>query len=102
MAGSVSSALCMIKYTIFGMCSSQFTDGVIFTLGMKVADFVVVAVGCVIVFAVSLLKEKGVNIRESIAAKPLPVRWLIYYACFVLILVVGYSGNTSGFIYANF
>jgi NADH:ubiquinone oxidoreductase subunit 6 (subunit J) len=69
---------------------------------MKAYDYAVVAVGCVIVFIVSLLKEKGVNIRESIAAKPLPVRWLIYYACFTLILVVGYSGNTSGFIYANF
>jgi D-alanyl-lipoteichoic acid acyltransferase DltB (MBOAT superfamily) len=102
MAGSVSSALCMMKYSIFGMCSTQFTSEELLSLGMKAYDYAVVAVGCVIVFAVSLLIEKGVNIRESIAAKPLPVRWLIYYGCFALILIVGYSGNTGGFIYANF
>ena len=49
-----------------------------------------------------LLKEKGIAIRESIAAKPLAVRWIAYYALIAVILIFGYIGATQGFIYANF
>ncbi len=103
MAGGVRSALCMMKYTLLGMTNvAQLTDESLLVLGMNLQDYGVVAAGCIVVFIVSVLKERGVKIRESIARKPLAVRWLIYYAVFALILIVGYSGNTGGFIYANF
>lgn len=48
------------------------------------------------------LKKKVIAIRESIAAKPLAVRWIAYYALIAVILIFGYIGATQGFIYANF
>ena len=48
------------------------------------------------------VKEKGIAIRESIASKPLVIRWAFYYALVAVILIFGYIGATQGFIYANF
>ena len=62
----------------------------------------IIIAGCIIVFIVSVLKEKGIAIRESIASKPLVIRWAFYYALVAVILIFGYIGATQGFIYANF
>ena len=102
MALGIRSALSMMKHTITDLRLSQLTDGSMFGLGMAKRDFIIIIVGCIIVLAVSILKEKGVGIRESIAAKPIVIRWALYYALIGAILLVGYIGATQGFIYANF
>ena len=52
---------------------------------------------------ISILKERGVQIRAAVAAKPIAVRWLIYYGLIVAIFVLGYASDAgSGFLYANF
>ena len=71
-------------------------------MGLKAGDYVIIIAGCMIVFVVSILKEKGICIRESIAAKPLVIRWVAYYGLIIGILLFGYIGATQGFIYANF
>ena len=40
--------------------------------------------------------------REAIAAKPLIVRWAVWYAFIVIIFIFAYTGDGSAFIYANF
>ena len=62
----------------------------------------IIACGCIVLFIVSILKEKGWDIRERIAALPLPVSAAIY---FCLLLSIGLFGSTAaarGFIYAQF
>ena len=62
----------------------------------------IIACGCIVLLIVSLLKEKGWDIREMIAALPLPVSAAIY---FCLLLSIGLFGSTAaarGFIYAQF
>ena len=49
-----------------------------------------------------LLSEKGMNIREAIAQKNIVVRWVIYIAFIMFILIYGSTATTSDFIYANF
>ena len=55
----------------------------------------------VIWLIISILKEKGVDVRKSISKLALPVRWTIYLA---LILSVPFfqAANMVGFIYAQF
>lgn len=63
----------------------------------------VLAAGCAVLFAVSLLQERGVHIRQAIAAKPVPVRLLVYLILLFAIPAFGNPPMTSGgFIYANF
>jgi alginate O-acetyltransferase complex protein AlgI len=102
MAESMRQALQMMKWSVVGICASQFKSEAILSLGIEARDYVIIIAGCIIVFIVSVLKEKGIAIRESIASKPLVIRWAFYYALVVVILIFGYIGATQGFIYANF
>ena len=63
---------------------------------------IILAVGCIILFIVSVLQERGMKIRESLSALPLPVTVFIY---FCLLVSIGFFGSTAvarGFIYAQF
>jgi len=91
----------MIRWSIQGFSLSQFNSSLL-DLGIEARDYIIIIAGCIIVFIISVLKEKGIAIRESIAAKPLAVRWAAYYALIAVILIFGYIGATQGFIYANF
>ena len=80
----------------------SLTDGSLFNLGLELQDYIVILAGCAVVFVISLLKEKGINIRESVAKMALPVRWLVYYGLILIIIVFGYTLGVQSFIYANF
>lgn len=61
------------------------------------------AVGCVILFIVSVLKEKGMDVREKISGLPPAVQMVLYLALIFAIPMLGHPPLTSGgFIYANF
>ena len=62
----------------------------------------IIAVGCVILFLVGILQERGVKIRELIAKQNFAVHFCIYLC---LLLAIGFFGSTAavrGFIYAQF
>ena len=68
-------------------------------------DLAVLAVGAVLLLAVDLLHEKGVAIRQRLAAAPLVLRWAVYIAGVLAILIFGAYGDNydpAGFIYAQF
>jgi D-alanyl-lipoteichoic acid acyltransferase DltB (MBOAT superfamily) len=102
MGVSLRAAVVMIKYSVIGLAATQFTDGSLLMMGLEMRDYIVIAVGCLIVFVVSVMKEMGLNIREGIANQVLPVRWCAYYALILIIIVFGYTNGVSTFLYANF
>ena len=62
----------------------------------------ILAAGCIILFIVSVLQERGMKIRESLAGLSLPITVAIY---FCLLASIGFFGSTAvarGFIYAQF
>lgn len=98
--------------TTFRMFGSMFTagnwkvlwDGSLLKLGMSAADYVVLAVGTVVLLAVSLLQRSG-SVRDKIAARPYPVRAVLWIGLFVSVLVFGAYGigyDASQFIYNRF
>lgn len=102
MGTSLSAALSMMKSSILDFSFSQFNQEAIYAVGLEKKDFIILLIGCVVVFIVSVLKEKGIEIRKSLAEKPLVVRWAVYYLLVMSIYMLGYTGVTQGFIYANF
>ena len=48
------------------------------------------------------MKEKGINLRDFVAEKPLVVRWLIYLCLVFVTAPFGYVGTTTEFMYAQF
>lgn len=68
-------------------------------------DLAIVGVTVVIVFVVSLLQERGVKIRESLSKRPTVLRWCVWYALILFIVIFGAYG--AGYtpvdpMYANF
>ncbi len=98
----LSASLTLMGNTFKGFTFSVFGSGVFTGMGLKVYDYLMILLGCVVIFVVSLMQEKGVHIREAVAAKPLPLRWILYLALVFAPIVVGYTGSTSGFLYAQF
>ena len=103
-AGSVTEWTEMIRriFTDFG--SSEFMQAVV-GCGMDIHDFYIVGIGAAAMLAVSILQEKGINIRESVARQYLPVRWAAYAGLILAIVVFGAYGtgyDAVDFIYAQF
>lgn len=66
-------------------------------------SLMIICAGCVVLFVVSVLKERGVKIRETIHTLPLAVRYGIYLALLFSIPMFGQPpALTGGFIYAQF
>lgn len=103
MAVSLTAAFSMMKSTVTGFTLTAFTDGSLMNLGLDTFDYLVLLGGCLTVFIVSLLQERGVKIRESLSRKPLIVRWTVYGILVFAIPMFGYVAiATGGFIYAQF
>lgn len=95
-----------------GMLKSVFTSfgagGFLKTalsLGMDKQDFLITALGVLIMLIISVLQEKGIKVRDSLAKQRIPVRWTVY-ACLVLAVVIfgayGPGYDAVDFIYGQF
>ena len=103
MAVSLSAAFAMMKSTVTGLSLATLTDGSLMMLGLDKLDYMILAMGCLVVFLISFLKERGIQIRESLGRKPLVIRWAVYGMLVFGIPMFGYvMTTTGGFIYAQF
>jgi len=100
---SLKTGLSMIKGCLTGFTFSVLTDGTFLNLGLKKQDYLILLFGILTVFIVSLLREKGHDIRSDIDKKSLPVRWALYLFLFFSIPLLGMNNVAGGgFIYARF
>lgn len=79
-------------------------DGSLLGLGLGGLDYVILAAGTVLLILVSLLQRTG-SVREKIAAKSYPVRFVLWYGLFLIVLLMGAYGigyDASQFIYNQF
>jgi len=84
----------------FAMLGKIVTDfhisellGKLSSVKMYVADLVVVAIGIVVVAIVGSLHEREIKIREEIAKSALPVRWGVWYAAILVVIMLGAYGT---------
>jgi hypothetical protein len=96
----------------FKMFGSIFADGSLsqlnaaaFTgMGLTGYDYAVVFIGMLVLVTVSLIQRSG-SVREKIAAKAAPVRFIIWYGLFMATVIFGAYGigySASQFIYNQF
>lgn len=80
-------------------------DDSLFTHGLDRKDFYIAVIGIVVILLIDLAHEKGAKIRKSIAEVPLPVRWSIYIAAIIAVVVFGWYGpgfDASSFAYGEY
>lgn len=98
--------------TTFQMFGSMLTadnwhvlwDGSLMEIGLTASDYVILVLGVLLLLAVSLLQCSG-SVRDKIAAKPYPLQFIVWFALFLLILLLGTYGigyDASQFIYNQF
>ena len=71
----------------------SITSGRIFQIGIGRGDFIVLAIATVAIFVVSILKEKGINVRKEISKRNIIIRWAVYYAIILAIIIFGGYGD---------
>ncbi len=82
-----------------------FTDNSLFSLGLEWKEAIVLLLCLALLFAVGILKEKGIAIRENILKMHIALRWGIYIGVILFIVIFGTYGfgfDAQAFIYGRF
>jgi len=98
--------------TTFRMYGTIFTkwnwnelfNGGLIGLGLSLSDYIILILAVLLILYVSLA-SRSVSFRVKLAAKPLTVRYLAYFALIISILIFGAYGvgyDASQFIYSQF
>ena len=104
-AEGLKDGLAMFGKMITDFSFSTLDSTLMDKLKIDVQDIIIVAVALVIIFVISVLNEKGINIRLSLKKKNIVIRWGLLYALIMFIVIFGAYGK--GYvpvdpIYANF
>ncbi|MCI8331592.1 MAG: MBOAT family protein [Clostridiales bacterium] len=104
-AVSLTSAIDMLKATLSKWNPWVLFDDSFYTLGLEAKEFRLMLVFIVLLFAVDILQEKGVKLRESLAKQGVFFRWFVYLAALFMLIVFGMYGEgitSANFIYQGF
>lgn len=104
-AEGLKDGLAMFGKMVTDLSFSTLDSTLMDKLKIDVQDIIIVAVALVIIFVISVLNEKGINIRLSLKKKNIVIRWGLLYALIMFIVIFGAYGK--GYvpvdpIYANF
>lgn len=103
-AASVQDAFAMIKGAVSVWNPSVLWDGSLTGLGLDWIEMMIAVCALILLYAVSVLQTKG-SVRDRIAKKALPVRWMIWYALLFAVILLGCYGpgySAGEFIYQGF
>ena len=64
-----------------------------FMLHLDAYDLIVALVGVLVVVIVGFIRERKPGLRERIDRKILPVRWIVWYACILTVILFGAYGS---------
>ena len=104
-ASSLGAAATIFRNFFADLNMSALFDGSLLNYGLTGTHFIIALVSIAVLITVSVLKEKGVSIRESIAKKNIVVRWAIYIVAFYSVVIFGIYGpgyDASAFVYMGF
>lgn len=103
-ADSVGAAFSMLGEAVSIWNLNVLWDGSFFQLGLDGIEMAVAFASLLLLWVVSLLERTG-SVRERIAKRPLPLRWVLWYALLFAVILLGYYGpgySASEFIYQGF
>ena len=104
-AGGIRPALRVYEALLSGPHTEIFESGAFLSLGQGVKDFKILAAAAALLFAVDLLKYRGVRPDEKVLSLPFPLRYLCMALLFFAVLLFGCYGDTYSaqqFIYFQF
>ena len=103
-AASVGDAFAMLAKAVAVWNPQILWNGALLNLGLEPEELLIALVSLLILWLVSCLQQKE-SVRKRIGRKPLPVRWVIWYALLFYVILLGCYGpgySASEFIYQGF
>lgn len=103
-AASVGDAFAMLRESVSVFNPNVLWDGSVLLLGLDAAEMGITILSLLLLCVVSVLQQKE-GVRDRIARKPLPVRWILWYALLFGVILLGCYGpgySASEFIYQGF
>lgn len=106
-ARSINDALNMIFRSVTDLHFSDLSSfACLAKSGIDRFDYIIIFVGCLTVFCVSLIREiKKDSVRNVLCRKSLPVQWILYLIMIAAIALFGYYGpgtTPADFVYMQF
>lgn len=103
-AVSVGDAFAMLGKAVSVWNPFVLWNGAMFELGLDRVEMIIAVGSLILLWIVSLLQRTG-SVRDRIAGKVLPVRWVIWYALLFGVILFGCYGpgySAGEFIYQGF
>ena len=103
-ADDIMQALRIIENS-FAVTPWKFVDGSMYQFGLTRGNFLLGALGILLIIIVDLVNSRGIVIREKILCQGLWLRWIIMIVGIVVTVVCGIWGpgyDVSDFIYKQF
>ncbi len=104
-APRLRSVFTLLKTTVLHPQPGQLFDGTLLSLGLAKTDFLVIALGLIVLLVLESLQERGVQIRAGLEKKSGFVQWAAMTALLLAVFLLGVfrAGYIpSGFIYTQF
>lgn len=103
-ADSWGQALKMIGYSLTQFAPSQFLTISSGKQGIEYTPYALLTlvVGCLILFGVSVLQEKGIRLRDGLSKTPFMVQFVACLAVLICIALFSPMAAVRGFLYAQF
>lgn len=104
-AKDLKTALYMAKASLTNINFAVLVPGYKNDFGLSAGDYILIAVGTVLLITVSILKEKGIDIRAKISKMPYIAKFVLFMAMIFFVIIFGAYGEGYGvidLIYAGF
>lgn len=102
---SVGAWLYSLKTVFTDFSAASLNIESIYGLGVDIQDLIIILLSVLAVFAVSLIQEKGIEIRPCLARQNIALRWAVYIVLIMSVVIFGAYGagyETVDFIYGQF
>lgn len=103
-AASVGAAFSMLAAAVGNFNPEILWNGALLTLGLDGIETAIAVCSLLVLWAVSLFQQKG-SVRDAVAKRPLPLRWILWYALLFAVILFGCYGpgySATEFIYQGF
>lgn len=91
-ANGLRAGLEMFQIMVSQFSFHSLNNALLLKMGIDLFDIMIVCITLFIVFVISILNEKGIAVRDSIATKNVVFRWTIWYVLILFIVIFGAYG----------
>ena len=91
-ANGLDAGLAMFSTIATDFTFESFVNGTVLSVGMDIADWLIASIFVALMFAGGIAREHGHNVLNLVATRGIIVRWAVWIALFLAVVVFGAYG----------